>query len=630
MYTLILIAAVTAATAVLQPCTDYCESLLSGTNEVWRPDCVCSTNDNTNIILMPRSKNKPASRRTEAAVYYEPAEHVPSERVSFVYHPFIILNPTFRRHTISHNMNPSVKVSPRIADDIKDETKRRIKYKRKNNVTHKLDIQLEEDRPLYLDVSVQESSNSRSSAKELGELGDMQLIEQNLMDCIDLHILVYCKKNNNITELKKIWGENKFKKYDNMSDSELMINIKNKCNQPSNIHKSTDIDDKTDHIVTVTEVPTEFKSMGSNNNNGNFTTTDTFIKGSSFLEDHTSTSQYVEKSLNNSTNNVMKTISTRSTPTNSSVDQAEKSQQHPASTIYPNNQYYYEDTAVKSPGDIDSIQSPSIDHSVYLVSPDTFVTFTETNPLISNNSINTETQITTTERLFADSSMIPYSERETSTVDSSYIYNKKPVSETVPEHYKVTTPGYDFELKENEINEHKELSSATNINEIRVLYPENELKIPKLIVKEYPNDTIISEVTGNELMPNNDFTHSVLTDKPYLSTTEDNIINKNSVDYSNNVVSSAVIGAINMEDIKDIKASNTSLQIRSTPQSEVTGKLYFNFRNESIPVRFVQKSDGAISMGLDGMSLCEELVRSGQNKSTLLTVLCNCARSQDC
>ncbi|XP_031767408.1 uncharacterized protein LOC116413282 isoform X4 [Galleria mellonella] len=566
MYTLILVAVLTSAVAVLQPCTDYCESLIAGTNDMWRPDCVCSTDDSTKPVSRPRSKIKPAFQHGETAIYYEPAEHVPSEGVSFVYHPFIILNPTFRRHSVSNTVNPAIKITSHIEDNIKEETKPSTKYKRKHNFTQKLQTEPEE-RPLYLDIAIQDTVRSRSSVKEFSSIDDLQVIEQNLLDCIDLHVLIYSRKNNNITKLKEIWGDNKFKKYDNLSNSDLMIKIQSKCGQPASVIKQSlneikkalprknatehkpGQNDKFDEIIT--ELPKA-----------------TDIKGSYFTR---------SDELSSST---VKTTS------------AEKTQ-------------FEEKTTTISP-----TSSEAIPENEYLPK----------NILKDSNISNTST-----EHFFSD---LPnnHSDKDINTIGFSYTDSHENISpaetsteNAVIDHSNITKNYQDLQSEGRVHKEHILLNSTTTVGDNRILYPEGEMKIPKVIVKEYPNDTVISEISGNELLPNNDFTYSTI--QPIL-----NILKENNT-YSDTNFTFGVHKPIN----KNTEIGSTkSFGIQGSPRPEIIGKLYFHFNNESIPVHFVQESDGTINVGLDGISLCDELNNSGRNKSVLLTVLCNCARSPNC
>ncbi|XP_052752674.1 uncharacterized protein LOC116413282 isoform X2 [Galleria mellonella] len=618
-------------------------SRIAGTNDMWRPDCVCSTDDSTKPVSRPRSKIKPAFQHGETAIYYEPAEHVPSEGVSFVYHPFIILNPTFRRHSVSNTVNPAIKITSHIEDNIKEETKPSTKYKRKHNFTQKLQTEPEE-RPLYLDIAIQDTVRSRSSVKEFSSIDDLQVIEQNLLDCIDLHVLIYSRKNNNITKLKEIWGDNKFKKYDNLSNSDLMIKIQSKCGQPASVIKQSlneikkalprknatehkpGQNDKFDEIITELPKATDIKgSYFTRSDELSSSTVKTTSAEKTQFEEKTTTSKYFSKSLNNLSKNNIKLISTRSTALNASNEQNEINQQTLTSTIEPTIQYYTEDSVTTSYNNRHITQSFSKKDSLLSVSPTSSEAIPENEYLPKNILKDSNISNTSTEHFFSD---LPnnHSDKDINTIGFSYTDSHENISpaetsteNAVIDHSNITKNYQDLQSEGRVHKEHILLNSTTTVGDNRILYPEGEMKIPKVIVKEYPNDTVISEISGNELLPNNDFTYSTI--QPIL-----NILKENNT-YSDTNFTFGVHKPIN----KNTEIGSTkSFGIQGSPRPEIIGKLYFHFNNESIPVHFVQESDGTINVGLDGISLCDELNNSGRNKSVLLTVLCNCARSPNC
>ncbi|XP_059062318.1 uncharacterized protein LOC131855109 [Achroia grisella] len=631
MYRLVLITAATTATAVLQPCTDYCESLFTGANNIWRPDCVCSTNDSMKPISMPRSEIKPAFQHGDTAVYYEPAEHVPSERVSFVYHPFFILNPTFKRHA---------------ENDVNAQSNGRPKYKLKANIVHNSNTQPGE-LPLYLDVSVQDTVNPRSSVKEF-DTKDFKLIEQNLLECIDLHILIYSRQNNNITKLKEIWGDNKFKKYDNMSNSDIMIEIQSKCGQPASIVKES-LNEikmslpkkntpqyKSAQKDLIDEIITAIPMLKNNSLNFNrsdelsFTTTE-----NTNFKDETTTSQDFDKSHSVS-NNKSKTISTRSTSMNTSNNQDSENRETLTSTVEPIAQYYEDN--ITSPRDTFSTQYTK-EENLFSVTPIKIENMTEKEYLGKYTKTYDKSSNKNRDIFFTASTNSPIT--QINTVGFTLTDAPKDIlqAETSTENTDIKDPANkikydDTQTKDKVQEELTEFNSIKTATNNRTLYPDDDIKLSKVIVKEYSNDTVVSEVAGNELLRNNDFIYDNSSDNENLTirTKIDNL----KENYSNDTSPSASTyndGNYMFDINKRISITTTTMkssEIQESPQYEITGKLYFYFNRESIPVQFVQKTDGNINVGLDGISLCNELNNSVKSKSTLLTILCNCAKSSNC
>ncbi|KAL0852087.1 hypothetical protein ABMA28_000331 [Loxostege sticticalis] len=88
-----------------------------------------------------------------------------------------------------------------------------------------------------------------------------------------------------------------------------------------------------------------------------------------------------------------------------------------------------------------------------------------------------------------------------------------------------------------------------------------------------------------------------------------------------------------MTDQNDSSIMKNTLKERdfSTPnQDALVGKLYFLFGGTKVPINFVQNSDGQLSLGLDGETLCDKIIQKDSNGFILMKALCNCARSKNC
>ncbi|KAL0902454.1 hypothetical protein ABMA27_000317 [Loxostege sticticalis] len=242
MHTIILIALLMAMaqTQTLDSCTEYCDLLEYDHLRLnWRPDCVCSLEyQGSNHRNNQPTKLYPHLPLENTEIYYEPSDEYSYDRTSFVEHPFYIVNPTFRKQNFQNVENR--KARKIHINNREGEPDRRIDNQEPGvNAERSLEIETV-DVPLYLDIDLYKSvKNGKSNDMKTNNLKKPELTEDDLTECIDLHILVYSRKSDQGANIEDMWDETKINKYKKLSDADLMIEIQSKCHQPSKIvHES--------------------------------------------------------------------------------------------------------------------------------------------------------------------------------------------------------------------------------------------------------------------------------------------------------------------------------------------------------------------------------------------------------
>lgn len=310
-------------------------------NTPWRPDCICSKDKNYKVVAQLSDIKKPIYI-SDKTIYYEPAEISSVPNGSFIYHPLVILNPAFIDDSTADGTSQT---NSKSSKEIQT-----IKYKRKDNFAFKANPE-SKDTPIYLDIDIKHPSDHERSSKVQSRSSDsIQLVEDHLKDCLDLHILINFRKKDRYNDLKEIWNDDKLKKYYNLSNSDLIIEIQNKCNhsadfieqsfqeikaslpkrntlEPSSIepsHRSTKTDVKTrledinDEILMMSTSPAPFETT-INSNNGQ----KKYVSDHIFLENFSSEKDTTEKgeAIITTTEAIkIKTVSARSTVHNEIVE----------------------------------------------------------------------------------------------------------------------------------------------------------------------------------------------------------------------------------------------------------------------------------------------------------------------
>lgn len=270
------------------------------------PDCLCpAEHQNNKLKLHQRPQDKRIPTIDDSAIYYEPFRTNPIRSMSFVNKPFSIVNPPLLRQNWEEKGHKS-----HLINRNKSTRSANGGYQEKNNIVHNIDI--EQEVPIYLDIDIYQGiNNEHLFSKAKSELENFQLSENDLIECIDLHILIYSRNNDIDNDLIKIWDSEKLDKYKSLSDSDLLIDINSKCHHPSNIIKKS-VQAITTSRPRKTEFssPTDFFSKDTTSAHNKFFTNNEFIRN---------IKENIENGLNQDIyeNNTSETTTTKTTNINS-------------------------------------------------------------------------------------------------------------------------------------------------------------------------------------------------------------------------------------------------------------------------------------------------------------------------
>lgn len=125
-----------------------------------------------------------------------------------------------------------------------------------------------------------------------------------------------------------------------------------------------------------------------------------------------------------------------------------------------------------------------------------------------------------------------------------------------------------------------------------IKHMEKDLLIPKIITREYANNTITSVVDGFELIPNQDFENI----RKAFQSVDDHI---------------------------DDSDQTNLIQ-------DKTGNLHISMDNNPIPARFILNSKGEMQLAFDGLSLCNQMTKDEKEKKVFMKLLCECIQFHNC
>ncbi|XP_075991421.1 uncharacterized protein LOC142986703 [Anticarsia gemmatalis] len=222
----------------LQPtCSHYCEHVSTKSRTV-RLECNCTATDLQDasitqgvIITSARAKN--------TQLIYQPPD-VNTAQVSQLHEqPFHQTNPVTKiPKTKEHKrVVRSDKSAENGTNNYHSGLQRFLKHNSNNDFNNKSKNSLE--LPIYLDIDLSTPVNDDSSdlKEELTHVFQkVRASEKDLSECINLHIYIFSKNNDNINKTHTNWGHHN---NDKLSGSEVLTEIQNKCDQPTTIiHES--------------------------------------------------------------------------------------------------------------------------------------------------------------------------------------------------------------------------------------------------------------------------------------------------------------------------------------------------------------------------------------------------------
>lgn len=485
----------------------------------------------------------------DSGIYYEPAKLNSSENISFDEQKFYTFNLTSSPHSrLNPHNNTKYKEHPNTfhtsellaaQDAINENSNFSHKYKRRIDLLQNKGIETNGD-PLYLYLDIDLRTSEKSNQTQLERVKNMfenfQTSENDLSECINLHIYIFSKYIDTINKTNTNWGHKV--EHDNLSSSEELTEIQKKCGQPANIIKQSIYEIKQNFPQKEQTSQTEQVEQIDENNES--------ISPNKYI-----VPQSESRNIENTT-----TLSDLYTTLTTFADNDVKSKTNILSgnieVQLQSDKQYTEHDALNSFGNNNQSHDPNS-------------AFTLNSPILNEKKLlNITKHITIEEAIAAGVTQLSVNENLT--------------------------------------------TRETN----RVVYGEEEIQIPRIITKEFPNGTFLSVIDGHEEIPNSDFNTNGYTipkdaDESTISYFRDNL---------NDLTTNP-----------DLLLANNN-NIMKSDFVELQGNLYFLFGKKQIPARFIQQPDGELNVAIDGFSLCGQMLE--ENTSKFMNLLCNCLQLQNC
>lgn len=522
-----------------------------------------------------------------SAILYEPSENVILQKFSSAYYPF-----TYRADALARDSSLRENTIPNWiyqTNQVEELPGTSVKIKRKHSFPIQVNGDNENYEPLVLDIDVRSKSNYEMiGLKYLLQNKMDKWTEKKLKDCLDLYfILLYKNQSTEIPEDNSINTKNN-KMYSHLSDADITAEINYKCKVVAD---------------AITESVNDAKKKRVHFKNHDIVSPNTSYKSEIAEVDKSQETNIFWQAQDdyNNLNRIVKTTDNVYLETSTLIDNEVLVPDHFRSNVFSTDNYVGNESVLSIP---------------FTTEADIFDTTAETNQ--QTNSINKKNETLFLKDTFSISPgdfPISDSENESSThegtlttvyADSTHIYLTKSTSEisnqaqdeintAVTEQFHVSDEG----------------SNYWNYNEYirktayRKEYFEGEYEIPKLVTVEFSNNTIISEIQGNEKIPNEDFVTPkdvVVEEKSNCTFTTTNHLNKSRVADKDNVL---------VGEVKNISEA-------------ISGKLYFKYGTEFVPASFLQQREGNLDIAIDLPSLCKS------NKqvimSQIIQTICNCIK----
>lgn len=555
------------------------------------------------MLNTPRySRQSESSQYDEAAIYYEPDQtHYLKTTYFNDQHPFYIKNPTSKT-PILHEIGDRLEVT---------ETQ--------PSTTINNNIISSQENHRYLDLSIEDSVKPRYT----NELHHIALSEKTLLECLDLHFVVYSRKSGNRTIPSQVVQPEILERSKIMSDTELIMAIERKCSQPIQI-----VNRSLKKIQESQPKKIKYASQAFNE-----------ISDSSLESYENSSSRETNTSFyNDYTYGEQKSNLTNHTP-HITVESMDSHRSNKARMENSNNEYKHETSESKLVSTRSTIGSPNIrisDDSVAYYSTEDIAqvnynnsfaslynetiedensALNENNTFLLPKNLSIDIESTTTADILMDDYASDASRQtDTSSTEStitadettmspenkySYTTSLETLTTTLPTTHDVA-PQLFYKANGNTFEEnyhlHQNAASETIKDQaIRQRYKEGEVFIPKILTKELTNGNVVSTVEGYEILPNGDFQVNIdLPDEASTSAKKE------------------------LDSRRGFHATN-----HLPPEhSEISGKIYLMFDQALIPTRFVQHPDGFVSLGLDGNTMCDNFLKKHGHGSHFLSKLC--------
>ncbi|CAG5008103.1 unnamed protein product [Parnassius apollo] len=639
----ILLALVTTTTALSPRCFEYCRWKFSRQLSLpWDPQCNYCAEE---YEIAPMFKATSVLTLRENRIYYEPSELYPIKSITYFEQPFYFINPT-------------VKVKAKFTRE-----KKTIKHVRNDEI---LLEELNTGKHEYLDVIVGEKSiDGKSSGQTSHSSEYLHQMEKTLSHCVDLHILSLSRKHNNVSTLLKLWRANKFQMLNDLSNSDLIKAIENKCREPEKY---------------ITSSLGEIINKWPKRPKRPVTSTSNYGNGDLYLLKSTK-SQTMSENVYSDFNTVETIAASTKNKTRNHPNIKVMHRRVPAETVearklenvedHVSNSYLGKALSARS---ADETHNTPVKSDFLLPLPFSTVTdgfnITQINEIVINKSEDKDlinsTNVSSTEKQIFDiakkasvnlgsweeskgytshsnkndkftreqNSLETFRDdlkhqgfRNTSlNIVASYLLSKKHSTSNQNDLSTVSHNNNSENIINNTIlgnvknptflskshYEDKDKNIIITYAKIyKKIFNESEIPLQKIITREFANNTVVSVTNGNEDVRNNDFLYSSNEDitPPSISSLE----TEGESNHTNDNLTEALVK--NIKKSQNESKANTELVIR--------GRLYFILGQEHIPARFVQKSDGELHVGIDGQTICMKLNKEEDKKFKILAALCN-------
>lgn len=565
----------------------------------------------------------------DKGIYYLPVNSAPNQSIII---PLSELKSNVKKPAtkLNHTPNLGLQLHGKYADlSMLNIDKNRTKKHEESNEN----LQSTPAKPLYIDIKISKMGTSPTFSSEAKAATMYQGNDKHLKECLDIHTVLHSRDNNTISQLKENWGADKFDKYTNLSDTDLLKESNEKCALANDVIKQSKSEIKH-------SLPTKSGSTLQVKNNVN---QHSYTKISSLLPDLSV--QIASTSIGNfiKINNIGTSTSVVTNEENmSSNDQKRNTfkivrEELPlvewSSRVEPNGTETFEGN-LENVTIVSSSTSPTDDAS-------TMTSLFMTN---ENNSISS-TEIDGILRIISN---------------GSEIYTASSVNKTSTDELIDMTTG----LPINHYHRNPILKESNNMYEYHSIYDINKKTLQQMKSNEIGNNmTTIQRTTVTNCDKCNDL---AVTKKTFTPTLSRNLVSDTKfLDIVGAVATDALFvvaasttpfaiplftGAKSSKD-NDIYGVTTPYSYETTTEESValfrdnsksitsepelvkdawiTGRIYFNYRNQNIPARFIQYPAGHVSISIDAITLCDKL-NLASNGSILIGVMCKCIQSKTC
>ncbi|CAG9781925.1 unnamed protein product [Diatraea saccharalis] len=676
MRTIIVIAILNFTEAFIG-CEDICKSQRSNGRPMV---CLCSLED---VIRSSTTFSSPHVKRAvvmdDSSIFYEPLE-LSAYSSYFLKQPFYIHTPDSIKQDNNH-IYKTLKSSDN-QNPLEFSSSKKIKKEESRMLGTPIETQ-----PFFLNTDIVKTYNNQQSFGLDKHIGNVQELEQNLMDCINLHILADLQKDDKYILDSKYLNDYHFKKYLGISYSDLKKEIQSKCSHLTQVVKTSLKEIKK--ILTTKYIDTKatYEARAENNfqktepdSNNNKLNLEVFsVKGKN---KDSSTSVYVNKTeLGKYAGSTKSQFNDIEMPLNNIKDliRATNFNQHYSNlistpsllSVEKTHNYLYTENPITQTTILDSNYklntTASSSFNEIIAINDSNVLENENTGEKSTKVLDFSNEINQSVEIFNDIN------NETTFKSTTYSTETKTMNQHNRSSYQVdilSTKYYDNRITtttDNDINSSSQgngklesrtssnyfdtASSTTSLNNQYTELHDNKDREGKHVAINNTDLTSISVTSNkpNESDQTNKITKHIPKDDEYFNTTppittrtmyyDKDMSNTKieTLDSINDNVSNEIQRNEILEN-QDLKYDNWKSPKGATHRPyivnnnniDLDGSLYFVFQGYSIPARFVQNGDGKMKLGIDGVSLCNKIEEKGLHDSLIISALCKCSRSDDC